>query len=166
MMQLADFLKAIGPNASIVFASWIFMGFLQQRYDGAVNRYREAVGDYRSNEHGRDRGENLMDQVTAYHRRCRLMEAATLVGLCAAILLILSLLIGGLDVLVPHVPAIAVAGVASASLGLALVIVAAAIVIWEGVLIRRQLNNELRDLPDLAHRTGNNAGSVLSGERH
>lgn len=160
MVELGEYLKAVGPNASIVFASWIFMGFLQQRYDGAVNRYREAVGDYRSSEHDEDRGSNLRDQVIAYHHRCRLMENATLVGLFAAILLILSLLFGGLDVLVPDVPAIAVAGVVSTTLGLMLVIVAAALVIREGALIRRQLANEVRDLPDLAPRTGNAAGGT------
>jgi hypothetical protein len=42
-----------------VFAAWIFRGFLQQRYDSAIDRYREAVGDYRSNDHAEDRGGNL-----------------------------------------------------------------------------------------------------------
>jgi hypothetical protein len=39
-LELSDVLKAIGPAASIIFAAWIFMGFLQQRYDAAVSRYR------------------------------------------------------------------------------------------------------------------------------
>ena len=29
--ELSDVLKAIGPAASIIFAAWIFTGFLQQR---------------------------------------------------------------------------------------------------------------------------------------
>jgi hypothetical protein len=101
VVQFSDVLKAVGPNAAIVFAAWIFMGFLQQRYDGALDRYRNAVGDYRSNEHDATRSDNLKDQVLAYRRRCRLMSGATLVGLCAAILLISSLIFGGLDVILP-----------------------------------------------------------------
>jgi hypothetical protein len=101
VVQLGDVLKAIGPNASIVFAAWIFMGFLQQRYDNATNRYREAVADYRSNEHKDDRTGNLKDQILLYRRRCLLMQWATLVGLVAAILLIAALIFGALDVVIP-----------------------------------------------------------------
>jgi len=59
MVKLSDVLKAIGPNASIVFAAWNFMGFLQQRYDAALNRYQGAVGDYRSEGHDARRADNL-----------------------------------------------------------------------------------------------------------
>ena len=41
--DLSNVLKAIGPTASIVFAAWIFMGFLQQRYDTAVARYQDMI---------------------------------------------------------------------------------------------------------------------------
>ena len=101
MAQLGEVLKAIGPNASIVFAAWIFMGFLQQRYDSAIDRYREAVGDYRSNEHDERRAGNLKDQILTFQHRCRLMGTATLLGLVAAILLIGSLMFGAADVLLP-----------------------------------------------------------------
>ena len=101
MVPLSDVLKAIGPNTSIVFAPWIFMGFLQQRYDGAFGRYRQAVGDYRSNQHDPSRSKNLKCQVLAYRHRCRLISRATLLGLVAAILLISSLIVSGLNVMMP-----------------------------------------------------------------
>jgi hypothetical protein len=41
--ELKDILTAIGPNASIVFAAWIFMGFLQQRYSVALERYGSLI---------------------------------------------------------------------------------------------------------------------------
>ena len=81
MVELSDVLKAIGPNAAIVFAAWIFMGFLQQRYDAALDRYRQAVGDYRSNAHEDTRTASLKSQVLAYRRRCRLMGSASTTGL-------------------------------------------------------------------------------------
>jgi hypothetical protein len=160
MIPLADVLKAIGPNASIVFAAWIFMGFLQQRYDSAIDRYRSAVGEYRSGEHDDIRADNLRDQVVAYRRRCRLMGLALLTGLIAAILLIASLMFGALDVIVPRVPSIALAGTAAALIGFGLVIVAALIVIRESSLVTRELDNELRDVPELAESTGNRAGAA------
>jgi uncharacterized membrane protein len=149
MIQLGDVLKAIGPNASIVFAAWIFMGFLQQRYDSAIDRYREAVGDYRSNDHAEDRAGNLKDQILTYRMRCKLMGWATLIGLVAAILLIAALIFGALDVIVPKNTFITAAGTATSILGFVLVIVAACVVIAEGSIVRRQLDDELRDVPDL-----------------
>lgn len=158
MIQLDDVLKAIGPNASIVFAAWIFMGFLQQRYDSAIDRYRGAVGDYRSGDHDDQRSDNLRDQVIAYRRRCWLMGHALLAGLGAAILLIATLIIGALDVVIPHVPAIGWAGTATAILGFGLVIVSALIVWREAGLVTRELDNELRDVPELARATGHEPG--------
>jgi uncharacterized membrane protein YraQ (UPF0718 family) len=154
VIQLGEVLKAVGPNASIIFAAWIFMGFLQQRYDNATDRYREAVADYRSNEHEDDRAGNLKDQILMYRRRCLLMEWATLVGLVAAILLIAALIFGALDVIIPKNPIISVAGTASAIAGFVLVIVSAAMVIAEGRVVHRQLDDELRDVPDLAGEVG------------
>ncbi|WP_162241555.1 DUF2721 domain-containing protein [Methylobacterium sp. Leaf117] len=154
MVQLGEVLKAIGPNASIVFAAWIFMGFLQQRNDAAIDRYRQAVGDFRSNKHDATRSDNLRSQVLAYRRRCRLMSRATFVGLVAAILLISSLIFVALDVLVPNNAAIAVCGIATAIGGFVLVIIAAFIVIAEGQIVQRQIDDELRDVTDLAKGAG------------
>ena len=160
MPQLADVLKAIGPNAAIVFAAWIFMGFLQQRYDSAIDRYREAVGDFRSNDHESGRAGNLKDQILTYRHRCKLMGQATLVGLFAAILLIASLIFGALDVLIPKVTLIMVAGTAASLIGFVLVMVAAAIVIAEGRVVHRQLDDELRDVHDLASEAGRGGKSI------
>jgi len=149
MVQLADVLKAVGPNASIIFAAWIFMGFLQQRYDNAVDRYRQSVADYRAHDHEEDRAGNLREQILLLRRRCRLMGRSVLIGLIAAILLISSLIFGALDVIVPRVAAIATGGVVTALAGFALVIVAAGYVIVEGRIVGRQIDDELRDVGDL-----------------
>lgn len=149
MVQLADVLKTVGPNASIIFAAWIFMGFLQQRYDNAVDRYRQSVADYRAHDHEEDRAGNLREQILLLRRRCRLMGRSVLIGLIAAILLITSLIFGALDVIVPHVAAIATGGVVTALAGFVLVIVAAGYVIVEGRIVGRQIDDELRDVDDL-----------------
>jgi uncharacterized membrane protein YraQ (UPF0718 family) len=153
-------LKAIGPNASIVFAAWIFMGFLQQRYDGAISRFQKAVGDYRSNDHEEERSGNLKDQILTYVQRCKMMRWATLVGLVSAILLIASLIFGALDVIVPNNPVISIIGTICAIAGFVLVIVATIIVIAEGTIMHRQLKDEVRDVPDLADEAGGNNRSI------
>lgn len=158
MVQLADVLKAVGPNASIIFAAWIFMGFLQQRYDSAIDRYRVSVGDYRSHDHEDERTGNLREQVLLLRRRCRLMGWSVLIGLAAAILLIMSLIFGALDVIVPNTPPITMGGIATALAGFLLVIVAAALVIAEGRIVGRQIDDELRDVGDLAQRIGTQRG--------
>ena len=128
------------------------MGFLQQRYDSAIDRYREAVGDYRSNDHEEGRAGNLKDQILTYRHRCKLMGRATLIGLVAAILLIAALIFGALDVIVPKNSLITAAGTTTSIVGFVLVIVAACVVIAEGSIVRRQLDDELRDVPDLANK--------------
>jgi hypothetical protein len=153
MIKLTDVLEAIGPNASIVFAAWIFMGFLQQRYDSAADRYRGAVGDFRSSDHEDERARNLKDQIVTYRHRCQLMTRATLLGLIAAMLLIASLIFGALSVLLPDVTLITVCGVFTSIAGFVLVIAAALIVVMEGKIVRRQIDDELRDVPELANLT-------------
>ncbi|WP_189338507.1 DUF2721 domain-containing protein [Sphingobium sp. SCG-1] len=136
------------------------MGFLQQRYDNASDRYRATVGNFRSGDHSGERADNLKDQVLVYRRRCKMMGWATTVGLVAAILLILALIFGALEVIVPKVPVIAYAGIASTIGGFALVIAAAVIVIIEGRVVHRQIDAELRDVPEFADELGEEAGSV------
>ncbi len=150
MFQLNKVLQAIGPNASIIFAAWIFMGFLQQRYDAATDRYRSAVGDYRSEAHEGNRASNLKRQVLAYRRRCKLMTWATLIGLVAAILLISSLIFGAVNAIVPNVTIVTASGTVAAIGGFVLVIIATLIVIVEGRVVSRQIDDELRDVPELA----------------
>lgn len=159
-LDLPNILRSVGPAASIVFAAWIFMGFLQQRYDAAISRYRESVNECRSTGLSDSRASNVKDQVLIYRRRCDLMSRANLIGPISAILLILSLIGGELDIIFPNTMILASLGAASALAGFALVIVAAAIVVWEGRITRRQIDSEFLDIEDLAKSAGRRPGSV------
>jgi hypothetical protein len=158
--ELSDILKAIGPSASIIFAAWIFMGFLQQRYDAAISRYRGAISDYRSFKHAPDRRDNVQEQILVYKRRCELMGYACFSGLASAILFLLTMIAGGLDVIIPHKPALALLGAGTALGGFGLVIAATVLVIFEATYTQRQLDTELLDVPDLANKTGQEPGKV------
>jgi hypothetical protein len=158
--ELSDVLKAIGPAASIIFAAWIFMGFLQQRYDAAVGRYREAISDFRTGSHAPERRDNIREQILVFRRRCELMNYACVLGLVAAILFLITLLAGELDAIIHNNVVLSILGSVSAFVGLILVIVGAALVIMEASYTHRQLDAELLDVPDLAQKTGQQPGMV------
>jgi hypothetical protein len=164
-IDLPNILKAIGPAASIVFAAWIFMGFLQQRYDSAVERYLEMIEKFRTGDVSDPRRDNIRDQVLAYRHRCELMAQANLAGLISAMLLILTLIVGELAIIFPAIKVFAYVGAGTALLGLALVIVAAGIVVREGYITRRQLISELLDVPELAQSIGREPGAISDSSR-
>lgn len=157
-MQIADILKALGPAASIIFAAWIFMGFLQQRYDAALTRFRDMIERYRDGDVSSERRDNMRDQIRLYRRRCTMMNVASIIGMTSAILLILTLISGELSML--GLKFLSYVSAYSALAGFFLVIVAAGITIVEGIIIHRQLNDELLDVPDLAREEGQHSGSV------
>jgi len=162
--ELSNVLKAVGPAASIIFAAWIFMGFVQQRYDAAINRYRQAISDFRTHQHPPDRHDNIREQVLVYKRRCELMNYACLTGLVSAMFFLLTLVAGELDALFPNIALLAVTGSVSALGGFLLVIAGAILVIIESSYAQRQLDAELLDVPELARKTGQQPGKVRETE--
>src|SRR3954451_21678819 len=124
--ELKDVLTAIGPAAAIVFASWIFMGFLQQRYDAAYDRYRSLIEDKRRGDISDTRTGNIRQEVALYKQRCDLMNQATRLGSIAAMLLIGTVIVGALGVVFPGFAPFKYLGLGAALLGLGLVIIAPA----------------------------------------
>jgi hypothetical protein len=159
-IELSSVLKAIGPGASIVFAAWLFMSYLQQRYSAAFDRYREMAENYRSRQGSEDRRANIKNQINIYRKRCMLMGPASTLGLCSAIVLTLTLIIGEFNVIFQKVKFLEISGSVLALIGLLLVIVASSIVIWEGFISRKQLDSEILDDPDLAYGTGQKPGKM------
>lgn len=164
-LDLSNIFKVIGPAASIIFAAWIFMGFLQVRYDAAVDRYRALIGQYRDGSDKDDRRGNLRDSILVYKRRCEIMNVASIIGLASAIILIIALIAGELAIIFAKIELLKYVSALSALIGLSLVIVASAIVLYESLIIHRQLATELLDIPELAHGIGEEAGSISDGSR-
>jgi hypothetical protein len=156
--SMKDFMQAIGPSASLIFASWIFLSFLQTRYTSAYDRYRSLVNERRqqlesSEPQGNDRHQqSIAGQIDLYRRRCESMRLATNIGVSAAMLLIVTIITSGLQVMLPQVGALKLIGAATAMLGLLLLIVAAVFVIIENVQIQHAMNDEASDLPELENR--------------
>lgn len=164
-LDLAKLLTTVGPAASIIFAAWIFVGFLQTRYDAAVERYRDLIEKFRTSELSGSRKANMRDEILHYKRRCELMNQATGYGLLSAMLLISTMIFGGLAIVFQGVVLLKILSMATALLGFLLVIVGAGIVIMEGRIIRRQIQSELLDIPDLAHGIDQEAGAISDPQR-
>jgi hypothetical protein len=148
--ELKDVLGAVGPTASVVFASWIFMTFLQARYSNAFDRYRDMIEEYRRGR-GSDRHDLIGDQVKLYRKRVEQMRKALNLGMWAAIFLIGTLIVGALDAVFKGVPPLKYIGFCTTLVGLVLVIASAALVIVENTTIRQAMDKEIEDVPELAN---------------
>jgi hypothetical protein len=64
--DLKEFLQAVGPTASLIFAAWIFLTFLQARYSAAYERYRALIAEFREHPNRDKRRESLRGQILEY----------------------------------------------------------------------------------------------------
>jgi hypothetical protein len=167
---MKDLLEAIGPSASLIFASWIFLSFLQTRYTAAYDRYRSLVEERRQHleqqkqhaDQNDDRHQqSIGKQIELYRHRCEFMRMATNIGVAAAILLIVTILCGGLQVILPGAGALKWTGAVTAFSGLTLLIIAAVFVIVENVQIRHAMDDEKSDLPGLEQERASAGGGGL-----
>ena len=151
--QLKDVLQTAGPTASIVFASWIFLQLLGQKYVSAFDRYRQLVAEYRESQGNDARREHLGEQIPLYKQRCEQMQRATVLGVIAAMLLIFVLLAGTVETIVgTEIGWLKWAGAGAAVIGLGLLIYAASYLILENRHVIDALHSEVKDLPDVAQR--------------
>lgn len=147
--KMKDVLDAVGPSASLVFAAWIFLSFLQQRYSAAFQTFRSLVDAYRKGDLPEDRRAALEAQVRLYRRRCDWMRWATNIGIASAVCFLLTLLHGLAAVLWPDATAIRFSGAAFSAAGYTLVIVAAVLTFVENSASAGALDDEVRDLKSL-----------------
>ncbi|MDB5995592.1 MAG: hypothetical protein JWP42_2728, partial [Pseudomonas sp.] len=108
----------------------------------------ELVNSFRQDAQGRRR-EVIKEEIDIYKKRVMYMMYATNIGMTAAILLLLSLVISGLNAMV-KLDWLKYIGGPSILIGLLLVIPAAILVIWENMLIKRPIEAELADLGEFS----------------
>jgi hypothetical protein len=148
--ELKDFLEALGPSASLIFAAWIFLSFLQERYTSAYDRYRSMIDGYRHASDDDPHRSSIRRQIVLYRTRCEQMRRATNLGVIAAIALIASVIAAGVDVMLGGTGALKYVSSLAALLGLALVIAAATYVLRENRAIREAMDEEPADVPELS----------------
>jgi hypothetical protein len=144
-----DVMQAVGPNASLVFASWIFMSFLQTRYSNAYQLYRKMIDDLREDKAEGKRRHTIHDEIVLYRQRLNHMRLATNLGLYAAILLLSTLILSGLDVVFGSPGFLKYLGLACVVIGLGLIIWSASLVIMENKMLKMALDRDGDDLDEL-----------------
>jgi Protein of unknown function (DUF2721) len=165
--DLKDLLQAVGPTASLIFAAWIFLTFLQSRYTSAYEYFRALIAEFRTHREQDQRRASLRHQILIYKRRCEYMRLATNIGVTSAILLITALICAALGTMYDTVSAWKYLTAACAIIGLLLVIWAATLVILENYALQRLLESDLSDLPELVDsvreaRSGGGLGSDMA----
>jgi hypothetical protein len=148
--ETKDLLEVIGPNATLIFAAWIFLSVLQTRYSAAYSRYRGLIETYRSENPQGARRESLRDQVLLYKLRCERMRHATNVGIGSAVLIVSGLIMGGLGVIFGDNAFFKSATAVLLLAGLAAVIWAATGMWRENLEIEQAIEQEPSDVPELA----------------
>jgi len=147
--DLKDLLQSVGPTASLIFAAWIFLSFLQQRYVAAFERFRELADSYRQGASG-PRHDSIKRQIAIYRRRCEWMRLATNIDVVSAMLLILTLVLAAFNVVFQEPPVLPPLAAFCAIIGLILVMIAAALVFVENNLLSSALEDELTDIPEMS----------------
>jgi hypothetical protein len=147
--ELKALLQAIGPTASLIFAAWIFLSYLQQRYSAAYDRYRNLIEEFRKHREQDQRHHSVLEQILEYKRRCQQMRLATQLGLLAAILLIGSIISAALSVIGGDAAAFKYLSAALAIFGLLMVIWAAVLVMIENWRLQLIIESDLSDIPEL-----------------
>ena len=89
-------MEAVGPAAALALAAWLLQHMLEQRYCAARARLRGLVDALGTSMEGKRR-EVTREDIDMCHRRVMVMLHATRIGMAAAILLLLSLIISALD---------------------------------------------------------------------
>jgi len=135
--------------ASLVFAAWVFLIFVEQRYARACMRYRALILEYRTNELSENRKRNVASQILLYKQRCEYMRLATYLGVIAALILSASLIVGALNAIFPDVDFLKYVGAISIIAGLLMALIAALPLARENLLIRHAIDSELSDILEL-----------------
>lgn len=150
--ELKDVLTSVGPAASLIFASWIFLTLLNSRYVAAFDMFRSLVSEYRDKQQNRgddQRRKSVREQILLYKKRCEQMRLSLNIGLVAAMFLIASLVTSAIQITFPQISILKPISLFGIIIGLLLVIAAAAVVMRENIEIEKALKSELSDLPDL-----------------
>lgn len=127
--KVKNVFEALGASAALVFAAWQFLQLLERRHDAVRTRYRSLLDAFR---------EILEEQNGMDRPRAASMLCATHIGMTAAFLLLLSLMISTLDT-VFKADWLKLFGAPASMLRLLLLIPAAILLIMENTLARKTL---------------------------
>jgi|SRR5579883_589174 len=146
--KLTDLLNAAGATIGIIIGGTIFLQFLSSKADQLVTRYRGLTSEYRGQKPEGKRHAPLQSQISLYRRRLLLLIWASWLAGTALLFFLIAVLAGGASMLYPSVEVFKVIGTTGLALGLLLIFGGVALELWESILSRQELNEEVADLDD------------------
>jgi len=155
--KLSDLLSSAGATIGIIIAGTIFLQFLSTKYLELSSRYRELTKEYRGNPAEAPRHDPLRAEIGIYRQRLRLINRASWLAAVGLLSFLLAVLAGGLSMVYPPVRGIKVVGSFGLFAGLLFIAAAVCVELWESILARRELHEEVADLDEDARAKTNAA---------
>jgi hypothetical protein len=146
--KLTDLLSSAGATIGVIIGGVIFLQFLSSKYVELANRYRDLTKDYRDGDGGDGRHGPLQTLIRVYRSRLVLLNRASWLAGGALLGFIAAVLAGGLSMAFPPVVVFKAIGSMSLLLGLLLIGSAVALELWESVLSRHEIGEEIADLDE------------------
>jgi hypothetical protein len=132
--------------ACLVIASAIFLGNESGKFASVGARLNELARGLREGAGG-VRALGVQAQITRLHRRAQIIRQASRLIEWAMLTFVATIFVASLATALPNIPALQVTGAATLSLGLLLLLGAIALEMRENVLSKRELEEEIADLP-------------------
>jgi len=151
---LTDLLGSAGATIGVIIAGTIFLQFLSSKYVELSGRYRSLTGEYRKGGAGESRHSLLQKQIGTYRRRLFLLNRASWLACVALLCFLVAVLLGGLSMVFPTAAAVKWAGTSGLFAGLALIAGGVGLELYESVLARFEIGEEVGDLDGPAGGSG------------
>jgi len=146
--KLTDLLSSAGATIGVIIAGTIFLQFLSTKYLELSSRYRELTREYRGKHADEPRHGPLRTQIRIYRKRLRLINRASWLGAIALLSFLFAVLAGGFSMAFPPVRAFKAVGTAGLFFGLVFVAAAVCVELYESILARHEVGEEIADLDD------------------
>lgn len=148
--KLTDLLGSAGATIGVIIGGTIFLQFLSSKYVELAGRYRSMADEYRGRKGDEPRHGPLREEIRMYRQRLRLLIRASWLAGAALLGFLTAVLAGGLSMAFPPVEAFKWVGTGGLFLGLVLIGGAVLLEVWESVLTRHEIRDEVADLDDRA----------------
>lgn len=149
MFEVSDYkLTDLLSSAGSIIGGVIFLQFLSSKYVELANRYRDLTKDYREGDGGDGRHAPLQALIRVYRARLKLLNRASWCAGGARLCFITAVLTGGLSMALPTVVAFEAVGSVGLLAGLLLIGSGVTLELWESVLSRHEIGEEVADLDD------------------
>jgi hypothetical protein len=148
--KLTDLLSSAGATIGVIIGGVIFLQFLSTKYVELANRYRDLARDYRDGSGGGGRHGPLQSLLRVYRARLRLLTRASWCASAALLGFLTAVLAGGLSMAYPAVVAFKAVGSIGLLAGLLLIGGGVTLELWESVLARHEIGEEVADLDEPA----------------